>query len=219
MNNSEMASFSIDARSAIADSMMVAQAHLLSKHHSITALRKESEEEKWERNIRRATRGKCEKGSIYAVTFLANKYSYLFKNLAFVDTDVKTYDDGWDYHRIFIAQDNDENWYSASPANFSTEPEENRLTRLDTSPSLKNLMKTVRDKEGGHWPTSDFIKSALENSDFNMPHLKPATRDKSKLTALKISARDEGGAYYTASTESLMPWESGQIRSEKRIFS
>lgn len=167
---SKRSSFVIDqAAYAVADAMMVAQAELLLE--PLSSWHDFYDEEELGIFVDLRTDGHCRKSSYYAIDYIIENHKSLFRSASILEAyrEVKVLKrSDWPFHTYFLLQDAKNTWYAGSPANYIVkEPENNqRLTRVISSPDLVEVISRIEDVEGGLWPSVDLITRTIDKSKY-----------------------------------------------------
>lgn len=175
--------FQVAPADAVADAMMVAQAvqlaDVLGKHSYTNGNSNNTDyvrnEIDWTTLLVQKTRSGCEIASRTVVTYLADKYPELFEAIAILRAErrPKSLIKGWNFHENFLVLGKDGTWYAGSPANYHPHSRVNRLTDTMFDASLEHVLDQIRARDGGLWPTRDFLESRLLSSTDRLP--KPAS--------------------------------------------
>lgn len=157
---------------AVADSMMIAQAYMLSEREELYGEIPYESVDDFEFDIQESTKENCFVGSEVAAFYLADKYSTLFKGISLIrtkNTPLKPFREWWGYHQVFITQDKDNLWYIASPANYNPEKSRDFLTKIIISFSLPKALQELEERTGGLWPDSSFIQEQFNSHPLILP--------------------------------------------------
>ena len=193
---------------AVADAMMYVQATFIQQvrdAHGDEALSVDVLEER----LAQQTLGRCKEGSALSIFYLLKNFPSKFDNLTLlVGHGPFTYNPKHLWHTYFLARDVGKGfWYSASPANHTPNSTKSHLTTLHSSLTLNEILKQIREKNGGEWPNPDSIKNALE--DYSPPSIlnTPAGSTYIDIFTLNENYRRK-----------VMDWKTGKTSFYDKIF-
>jgi len=72
----------------------------------------------------------------------------------------------WKYHEGVLMLNGGE-WTFVSPANF--EPGQTATDKIHTAPNLESLLDIVQQREGGLWPSPQFIQHSVSEGQYSPP--------------------------------------------------
>lgn len=126
--------------------------------------------------LHEATSGGCYDSSVNMLSFLTEKYKGTIDN-AFIlishdfnsDTDIGK--KGQLFHAYAVILGDDGYWYAASPANHDSTKKNAYALEMIREKSLKSVLKRIRDRDKGSWPTPSEISKLLKSGDYQNPSL------------------------------------------------
>lgn len=144
----------------------------------------------WEKHLKRNTADKCKDSSIYAIDYLNGKHGGLFSHLLLLEAHrneavpFKSNSD-YDFHTYFLARDKEGIWYAGSPANHTIGGRNSPLTTVFSSESLDEILSLIRQKDGGDWPSAQYVERVLQES-----YTPPSPVNTSRIKLFTISKED-----------------------------
>ncbi len=152
-----------NARAAVADSMMVAQARFV----EYLQCRKTKPTETLPEILARRSKLACLEGSASVIHDLATKHSGSFDRLMIMTSRI---DEGftfkanpdWGGHAYFLARSTAGEWFAGSPANYLMTPDSQHMTRIIRGAVLDNVLSSIQGVDGGIWPTAEFIAQSAD---------------------------------------------------------
>lgn len=120
------------------------------------------------------TTGECDKLSAQVLGRLFPQYGTQFQELFLLsshkDQSMPFRVSAWRYHTYFVAVDTSGVFYAGSPANYGRRndttgnyPPHDHLSHLITVQSYPELLQEIVRIDGGTWPTSSVVESAIQS--------------------------------------------------------
>lgn len=118
--------------------------------------------------------GACEEASVYVIYRLLQRLPSLFPIMSIVkghpahNSPLKN-NPHHSFHAYFLLRDVQEYWHAGSPANHVPSSPDTPLTRRIYSPDLGEVMKIIKDKDGGEWPDPEKMQETLRRNVYKPP--------------------------------------------------
>lgn len=122
-----------------------------------------------------ATAGNCYLSSTDTVAILMLRNRELFKSLFLITSEVisrRSQFADCSYHTYLVAEDNEGNWYAASPANHNVMRRLDYATTIIQEKDLDSVLEKITDRDAATFPNSRSVFQLLKKNSYSLPFKK-----------------------------------------------